>query len=195
MVIERHSTLVGWALVGSPPQTTSTLEGFPLGFCPFGPFWRCKLFDEKGIKTCLLTVALHQPPAAPKVSIIWASVHSLHFWSLTALMWAAAFGPGWKGPRSSDDEMMACCQNRKQLNDSTICFLPPVIHRLIKSGILSFTFRPELRWCLPLFRHQHFLCCSRVHDAHWNSRRTSLQRHLWFTDPLGNTLTSYLSLA
>lgn len=66
--------------------------------------------------------------------------------------------------------MMTCCQNRKHLNDSSICFLPPVIHLLIKSGIISFTFCTEsvlkLRWCLLLFRHQHFLWCCRVRRVH-----------------------------
>lgn len=35
------------------------------------------------------------------------------------------------------------CQNRKHLNDRSICFRPPVIHHLIKSGILSFMIPPE----------------------------------------------------
>lgn len=53
-------------------------------------------------------------------------------------MWAAALD--WYQRCTSDDETMTCCQKRKQLNDSSICFLSPGIHRLIKSGSLSFTF-------------------------------------------------------
>lgn len=123
---------------------------------------------------------------------------------------------GWKGTgtnththkhtRLSLGQLVSGRQNRTQLNDNVICFLPPLPRHLIKTGTSSFTFHPPSERKEPRWRFLHLLLaavlspprfrCSAAplqafHTTRYRTvsksiilplgRRSWLTEHLWLT--------------